>query len=253
MVERRPWFRRLRRVIGTTIRALVPEVTRNRLRAAWHRFKFRGPAHLCPICDSKLKLFPNTMCPVCGSKQGHRLVWLLRLRDIPLAGRTVHVLHVAPEWSIRRRLKAMPNVKYVSGDIRPGHGDLCFDVQELPFPEATFDLIYCAHVLNCVPDDQRAMRELYRVLKPRGCAILEVPIKSDGTPTLEADDSDAARIKLFGDPVIRRVYGHDYLTRLSSVGFMPFWDNTLSALPAEDQLRYGLGYTQMIVCDKPVE
>ena len=44
-----------------------------------------------------------------------------------------------------------------------------------------FDVIYCSHVLEHVPDDRLAMGELRRVLKRAGWAVLLVPITAEQT------------------------------------------------------------------------
>ncbi|MCD0448203.1 class I SAM-dependent methyltransferase [Actinocorallia sp. API 0066] len=49
------------------------------------------------------------------------------------------------------------------------------DALDLPFEDATFDKIIAAEVMEHIPDDMKAMRELFRVLKPGGQVAVTVP------------------------------------------------------------------------------
>lgn len=48
---------------------------------------------------------------------------------------------------------------------------LTLDAQTLPFPDASFDVVLANHMLYHVPDQDRALREIRRVLRPDGCLI----------------------------------------------------------------------------------
>lgn len=49
------------------------------------------------------------------------------------------------------------------------------DAMALPFPDHAFDHVVCSEVLEHLPDDTRAVQELYRVLKPGGTLVVTVP------------------------------------------------------------------------------
>jgi SAM-dependent methyltransferase len=96
------------------------------------------------------------------------------------------------------------------------------NVEDLPFPDESFDLIICNHVLEHVGDDRKAMRELWRALRPAGRAILQVPIADRLNSTREDPSvvSPEARGEVFGQPDHVRLYApEDYTRRLSEAGF----------------------------------
>jgi len=107
---------------------------------------------------------------------------------------------------------------YLSVDMDASRAMRAANLTRLPFPDEQYDAIVCNHVLEHVPDDRRAMAELYRVLKPGGWAALLVPM----TETLTDEDPAASpeeRKKRFGQEDHVRLYGRDYLDRLREAGF----------------------------------
>jgi len=93
------------------------------------------------------------------------------------------------------------------------------DITDIQHPNGNFDIIYCSHVLEHVPDDRKAMSEFYRVLRPSGWAVLNVPITADTTyedPSITDPDE---RERLFGQHDHVRRYGPDYKDRLEDAGF----------------------------------
>ncbi len=138
----------------------------------------------------------------------------------------VAVMHVAPEYGIQSRLTCIKNIDYLGVDLNPVQDrgtaeiDRC-DITAIDYPDNRFDLIICSHVLEHVPDDRLAMRELFRVLKPGGTAILQTPISASLQQTIEdpyiADASEQER--RFGQYDHVRIYGADYTSRLTEAGF----------------------------------
>ncbi len=205
----------------------------------------RGTARSCPCCGAsfaELAPFngPDRMCWRCGSLERDRLLWLwLDSRPELLAGRP-RLLHIAPEPALGPRLRAAAR-EYVSGDLGGEFGELRLDVTDLPFADSAFDGLMCNHVLEHVPDDRAAMRELRRVLAPGGWAVLLVPDVEE--PITDEDPSvigPQARLARFGQADHVRRYGRDYLDRLTAAGFTPTEIDLSDELPEAEIERHRL-------------
>ena len=161
-----------------------------------------------------------------------RLLWLFFDCNSGLLTPRLRMLHVAPERPLRARLERLAG-EYVSGDLQGEFGPLRVDVTSLPFPDDSFDALICNHVLEHVQDDQRAMCELRRVLRPGGWAILLVPdVAADLTHEDPGVVDRVARRRLFGQEDHVRRYGWDYLDRLRAAGFQPEVIDMGGCLPA---------------------
>jgi len=184
---------------------------------------------------------PEALCPVCGALERHRLVWLyMERRTDLLDGRAKRLLHLAPEKELERRLRAVRGLDYLSGD-RCGAGvTVRLDVTALPFGDDSFDVICCSHVLEHVPDDLRAMAELFRVLRPGGWAILQSPVSGDATIESPPDCAPEERVRRFGQSDHVRRYGKDYADRLAAAGFRVRVDGYARELPRPQCRRFGL-------------
>ena len=161
-------------------------------------------------------------CPICGSTERERLVHLFIRHRTDLLQRPARLLHVAPEPQLGRILQAAPMLDYLSADLYAEDVMVTMDITDIQYPEASFDAIICNHVLEHVLDDQRAMRELYRVLKPGGWAILQVPYSEQITISVEdpAITTPEERARAFGQEDHVRIYAKaDYLARLARAGF----------------------------------
>jgi SAM-dependent methyltransferase/MoaA/NifB/PqqE/SkfB family radical SAM enzyme len=191
----------------------------------------RADAHFvyCPCCNGNFPGFiaggpnlrPNAYCPRCGSLERHRLLWLYLKERTNFFTDRLKVLHIAPEKIYQDAFQALPNLDYVSADISSPLAMIMMDITDIPFDEKMFDVIICSHVLEHVPDDRKAMRELYRVLKPDGWGILQVPIDMNRDATFEDPtiSDPAERQRLFGQDDHVRWYGRDYAERLKESGF----------------------------------
>jgi SAM-dependent methyltransferase len=191
------------------------------------------PQCFCPICNNEVEKFepfgmksnqsprPNAKCPVCGSLERHRLVWLYFQKKTNIFTDQVKMLHVSPEPQIGTLLKSLKNVQYISVDLESGRAMLKMDITNISFPDNTFDIIYASHVLEHIPNDQKAMEELQRVCKSNGWAILQVPIYGNKTIEDPTITSPQAREKIFGQYDHVRLYGHDnvYRDRLIKAGW----------------------------------
>ena len=115
----------------------------------------------------------------------------------------------------------MKNLDYTTTDIESPLADVKADICNLPFEENTFDVIFCNHVLEHIPDDTKAMQEMFRILKPGGYGIFQIPQDLNRAVTFEDDSitDKKERAKIFGQYDHVRVYGLDYFDKLRSVGF----------------------------------
>ena len=163
----------------------------------------------------------NVLAPSTLSLERHRLLWLYLKNETDFFTSQKKVLHFAPEQAFYQRFKAMQNLDYITTDLNSPLADVKADICNLPFDDNSFDVILCNHVLEHIPDDTKAMQELYRILKPGGMAILQVPYEADREATFEDDSitDPKERTRIFGQYDHVRVYGMDYFEKLASIGF----------------------------------
>lgn len=215
----------------------------------------------CPCCHGSFSAFqpfglvprPNAQCPGCGALERHRLLALyLRERTnlFDAAIGTLAVLYVAPEAVMQSIIRPLPHVRYVSADLSSPIADERIDITSIPRPDAAFDVIFCNHVLEHVDDDRRAMRELCRVLKPGGWAILQSPMDSSLEATFEDPSvtDPRERERLFGQRDHVRLYGRDYGQRLAEAGFDVTIDRFSSTMPTAIRERSALPEEDIYIC-----
>ncbi len=165
------------------------------------------------------------------------------------AGRTVF-LHVAPEDCLRRRLVQLPGIAYVAGALTPTDGVRRLDLTCMDLPDGSIGFIYAGHVLNMIPDERVAIREVFRVLQPGGMAVLQVPIFREESIDYRGSDRDEC-VRLFGDPNMHHIFGKDLLDRFREAGFelviVPY-----ARLMSDQARRYfGIEKQDVVVCIKP--
>jgi len=184
----------------------------------------------CPVCLHQFRKFlpygrigrPNALCPHCLSLERHRLLWLFLKDKTEFFTTSAKMLHIAPELCYIKRFESLPKLDYLTADIESPLAKIKMDIHDIPFPENTFDVIFCNHVLEHVQDDKKALSEMLRVLKPGGWSILQIPIfkplidQTIEDPTLE---DPKKRAELFGQDDHVRMYGKDYAERIRSTGF----------------------------------
>jgi ubiquinone/menaquinone biosynthesis C-methylase UbiE len=136
----------------------------------------------------------------------------------------------------------MNNLNYVTADLESPLADVKLDIQEMPFGDNEFDVVICNHVLEHVPNDRKAIGEIYRVLKKGGFAILQVPTDYSMEKTYEDPSitDPLEREKHFRQKDHYRLYGRDYLNRIKEAGFIIKDDNYLVSLTIENRERYRL-------------
>jgi SAM-dependent methyltransferase len=129
------------------------------------------------------------------------------------------MLHIAPEMIFDLKLRQITNLDYLTADLFSPIAMMKMDITNIQYPDDSFDIIYCSHVLEHVPDDRQAMREFYRILKSEGWAVLLVPITADVTFEDPSVTDPTERKRLFGQADHVRRYGPDYVDRLKEAGF----------------------------------
>jgi SAM-dependent methyltransferase len=145
------------------------------------------------------------------------VLWLYLRERGDLFAQRLRLLHLAPEPFLARRLQALPNLDYLSGDLEPGAAMAAVDLQRLPFPDRSFDRVLCVHVLEHVDDDAAALRELSRVLRPGGEAVVMVPLLG-ATTDEDPSASPEERLRRFGQADHVRLYGTDLRDRIAAAG-----------------------------------
>lgn len=218
-----------------------------RLLAAWFndRRQFRGTRlkRTCPICDYHGVFIAvghparwDARCLNCGARERHRLqhLWVIEGGGDKLAGQ--RILHFAPEKAVMRRMRGNP--LYETADLMQKGVTHSVDITDVALPGATYDIVMANHVLEHIQDDRRAMRELFRLLKPGGLALLSVPINATRQATYEnpAIVSPDGRWAHFSAHDHVRYYGLDFAGRLAEAGFQV---ETFRVSP-EEEVRYGL-------------
>ena len=202
----------------------------------------------CPICGWKGAEFlpcsvdnrKNARCPRCNSFERHRLYFIF-LKQILINDRSLKVMHVAPEDGVSRLFQSYNNIDYLSVDLNPDRAMKKEDLTDMSFINDMFDFIFCSHVLEHIKDDKSAMRELYRVLKPGGSAVVQVPM-GEQEKTLEDPKiiSPEDRLKFYGQSDHVRLYGRDYKSKLEESGFIVEEIRFIETLPNEDVKKFAL-------------
>jgi SAM-dependent methyltransferase len=226
---------------------------------------YRGNNVECPICSNKFRKFlpfgndgaDNRLCPSCLSLERHRLLWLYLKNKTDFFSAKLKVMHVAPEQPFIKRFRKLENLDYTTADLDSPLADIKMDIMDIQFSDHTFDVFICNHVLEHVPDDIHAMKEIYRILKPGGWAILQVPLNPDFEETYEDSSitDPKEREKHFGQYDHVRYHGKDYPDRLRSAGFEVTEDQTYFELSEELRERYRLykkGEEITFIAKKPV-
>lgn len=189
-------------------------------------------ARFCPACHEPVDAFrsggvrprPNARCPNCGALERHRFLAVLLDGLGPALTRASTVVDIAPTRYTTAHLDRLEVARYVRVDLDPDADGRAVDVQasltHLPFPADSVDLLLCYHVLEHVPDDRAAMREIARVLRPGGRALVQVPFRGSRETDEDPDAPEDERIARFGQADHVRWYGGDFEDRLAEAGLV---------------------------------
>lgn len=165
----------------------------------------------------------HCMCPFCEStdRDRHLLMYIDRLRLLEEMDRP-RVLHFAPEPCLAVRIAGTNPAEYIQADFNPRSAEVRrMDITRIPFEDDRFDLVVANHVLEHVPDDAKALSEVYRVLKPGGVAILQTPYAAllHNTFSDPGIASEEQRLHLYGQEDHLRIYGQDLFAKIEGAGF----------------------------------
>ena len=225
-------------------------------------FTLKGSTYTDPIDGKSFKKFlpygyenqrENVLSPSTLSLERHRLLWLYLKNETSLFTKPLSLLHFAPEQAFYKRFRNLKTLKYTTTDLNSPLADVKADICNLPFEDNSFDFILCNHVLEHIPDDTKAMGELYRILKPGGTAILQIPQELNRATTFEDNSitSRKERAAIFGQYDHVRVYGRDYFDKLRSIGFNVEEVNYTETLSASEIDKFRLAQGEIIpVCTK---
>lgn len=234
-----------------SIKKYVPAIPGRLLKSIYLTLRglyYRGNHYTCPVCEHSFrKMLPggsdlpvikekhiigagrrdNDICPYCQSTDRDRLIYLYLKYEQSFFERHHNLLHIAPEpalykiFSHSKVIDYHPATKYAEGFYYSAKIETA-DLLDLHFEGASFDWVICNHVLEHIPDDRQAMQEIFRVLKPGGKALLQVPYSYQLSETFEDESivSESDREKYFGQFDHVRIYGRDYPVRLKKAGFI---------------------------------
>lgn len=201
---------------------------------------YRGSGRSCPICNAEAKIFlpfgnprrPEALCWRCHSLERQRFLWyFLETQCRPDYPNDAAFLHIAPESCLTTGLRRWYPKGYVTADLLRDDVDIKLDISNSHLPDEQFDLICCSHVLEHVDDDRAAIREIYRMLKAGGTALIMVPITEEVTYEDPSVTSPEERQEKFGQSDHVRAYGRDFVERVREVA-----GEHLSVVRAEDIL-----------------
>ncbi|PWI30919.1 SAM-dependent methyltransferase [Flavobacteriaceae bacterium LYZ1037] len=220
-------------------------------------FYLKGNTFTDPIDGKSFKSFlpygygiqrNNVLSPSTLSLERHRLLWLYLQNETDFFSAEKSVLHFAPEQCFLNRFKKLKNLDYTTTDLLSPIADVKADICNLPFKDNSYDIILCNHVLEHIPDDTKAMQELYRVLKPGGYGIFQIPQDISREKTFEDDSitDKKERAAIFGQYDHVRIYGRDYFDKLRSIGFKVDEVDYTSTLSEEDITKYCLAKGEII-------
>lgn len=186
----------------------------------------------------------NYECPRCGSSDRERhLLMYMEVTGILEKVSAWRVLHFAPERNLSRKLRAINPREYIQCDLFPKDPDtLKVDMEDMPFPDKSFDLVIANHILEHVNDSGRALQEIQRVLGVGGRAILQTPF----SPVLHQTwcdpgiDSPDARLQAYGQEDHVRLFGRDVFDRFVSCGLVSHMTGHEDVLPDMNSRRYGV-------------
>lgn len=207
---------------------------------------YRGNAYECNICNFTMTKFivlsnGNKLCPKCGSLPRTRRLW--QLIEPTIAGKDI--LQFSPSKSLSDRIANSNPKSYVTTDYEDEfEADKKHDIQAIDELDNSFDIVICYHVLEHIPDDRKAMSELYRILRPNGSCYIQTPFKDGDIYEDNNINTPEGRLAHFGQEDHLRIYSVAGLkSRLEENGFKV---EVKECLETEDN-RLGQRETEIIL------
>lgn len=190
----------------------------------------------------------GVLAPGTLSLERHRLLWLFLKAETPLFTQSLKLLHIAPEQAFYNRFKKLKNLDYTTVDLYSPLAMVKANICALPFKDNSFDAILCNHVLEHITDHKKAISELYRVLKPGGWGVFQVPQALDRATTFEDHSitNPKERAVIFGQYDHVRIYGRDYGTFLTQAGFLFKAIDYTAKIGSEEIKKFGLASGELI-------
>ncbi|GHV00552.1 SAM-dependent methyltransferase [Bacteroidia bacterium] len=249
------------------IRFVLNRVPRSTIQRVAHlatpvmRLLYAGRGVECPVCGGRYRrMMPygygpvrsNALCPGCLSLERHRLLWLWLIGQSDFFVSAPHTLHVAPERCFIGRFERALGESYVTADLESPLARVRMDVQAIPFPDETFDVVICNHILEHVEDDRLAMREMHRVMRTGGWGVMLSPVNPERATTHEdaSITTPEGRSAAFGQHDHLRDYGRDYPDRLREAGFRVKEIDYCDALTTEQIARFALRRETLYIVEK---
>ncbi len=223
---------------------------------------YSGNTVECPVCNSTFSKFlpfgrlnprDNALCPNCLALERHRLMQLYLKDKTNFFTSPQKLLHIAPEYCFIDRFEKLSNVEYITADIESPLAKVKMDLHHAPFEDNSFDVVFCNHVMEHVADYEQCMREIYRVLKPNGWAIIQSPQDWTKATTFEDDSitDPKERERVFWQNDHLRLFGRDYNKVLERAGFTVKEDRYVQELPKNLVERYALPIEEIVYfCSK---
>ncbi len=219
------------------------------------KIKYFGFGVKCPLCNSMIRNYlpldkkysidiaingiiygvndyetlntKNFMCPVCGADDRTRLYVLYlkeKLKESNKTNKIFQLLHFAPERPLQQILKKYQFIKYRSADLYMNEVDDKVDITNMNiYADNTFDIIICSHVLEHIIDVNKAISELYRIMKHGSWAIIMAPVLPELPEDYENETivSPEDRLKFFGQDDHVRVFSKKgFVNKLKNNGFI---------------------------------
>lgn len=210
-----------------------------------------GNKFYCPCCQHSYSKFlkkgnglisrENAVCPNCGSLERTRLLFMYLKEETRIFHNSPYILHFAPEDILKSKFIQNPN--YYDADLNPNLARFQMDITQINFPDCYFDYIICSHVLGHVPDEKKALEEMYRVLKPGGQLFLLSLINIDSEQTFEDESATSENEKLhaYGEKDLERLYGNDFEDRIENDAVTVERVDYRNHFDAATRLRFSLG------------
>ena len=234
----------LKKILKKTYRSLVEKPIRE-LRVIKNK---TGNKHKCNICGNTFNTFikyhggnknipefrkrlhlvdsdrDNFGCPYCPAYDRERHLFLffdkLNYWEKFTGSR---VLHFAPEKNLSEKIRSLNPLQYIKADYVPREKDVKkIDATNINFPDNSFDIVICNHVLEHIPQYLDALSEINRVLKPNGIAILQTPYSKILKNNFEDENinTDEQRLYFYGEKDHFRIFGEEnFLNDINVAGF----------------------------------